>query len=81
MGKSIEVGTYVATFAPKYRHMMMGRVINLTAKLVVVKYFNSWNFGPGRGVWCEHKYSPTELIVLTDEYALQKILNNPILLD
>jgi hypothetical protein len=75
LGREIEVGSYVATFAPKYRSMMMGRVVKLTPKKVSVKYKNDWNY---RERWMTHLYCPSELIVLTDQYALQKILIDPI---
>ena len=78
LGRTIEIGQYVATFKPKYREMMMGRVKKLTPKQVVVKYGNTWNYSPDRVMWLEHRYWPTELIVLTDEYAMVKILDNPI---
>lgn len=77
LGREIVVGSYVATFAPQYRSMMMGRVVKLTPKMAVVKYLNTWNYGP-EGVWMEHRYGANELLVLTDEYATQCILKAPI---
>ena len=75
LGRTIEIGQYVATFKPRYREMMLGRVLKLTPKMVVVRYRDPIL---RQTKWEDHRYSPGELIVLTDEYAMVKILKEPI---
>ena len=48
LGKPITIGDSVLLIAPKYRHLVVGRIYAETPTSVRVRFMNTWNFGkPG----------------------------------
>ena len=49
IGIQLSLGDSVILIAPRYRSLVVGKIIAFTPKNVRVAYLNDWNFGkPGR---------------------------------
>ena len=46
VGVPLSLGDSVIFIAPRYRHLVVGKIVAFTPKNVRVSYINTWNFGP-----------------------------------
>ena len=66
VGVPLSLGDSVIFIAPRYRHLVVGKIVAFTPKNVRVSYINTWNFGP-TGLACE---------ILQDSLQLVRIEGN-----
>jgi len=76
LGRPIEIGDYVVAITTKYHQLMFGRVIKANESLLSIRFLNTWGFKEPR--WMIAIQSTHNVLVVDDEYALQKILAEPI---
>lgn len=64
MGKELIVDDIVILIAPKYRHLVKGKILRFTAKYAIIEYFNDWNYG---------KEKPWRFEIKQEGYQLVKV--------
>lgn len=60
LGRELEIGDSVIIMAPKYRHLVLARIIKFTPTQVRVAFMNTWNYGKP-GYYTELLQSPSQL--------------------
>ena len=60
LGRDLAIGDSVIIIAPKYRHFVVARIIEFTAKNVRVAFMNTWNFA-APGYYVELLQAPSQL--------------------
>jgi hypothetical protein len=61
LGSELEVGDSVITIAPRYRQLVLSRVIEFTPRSVRVAFMNTWNY-PAPGYYTELLQQPNQLV-------------------
>lgn len=70
VGLELREGDFVAAMRPKYRELVLGRVIKLTPQKVRVEY--KLHYGQNR--MDTHLYNPTDLVKLEGPHLTMKLL-------
>jgi hypothetical protein len=61
LGRPLELGDSVIIIAPRYRSLVLARIIGFTPRNVRVCYMNTWNYGKD-GLYEELLQSPGQLV-------------------